>query len=80
MKSLTFSCVICALNLYFAQALLRKAKFCSRLLEPQKVGPNAKSCSKVAEHNQERPSPMRSKGTTGTRQIPRPPSPCHQAS
>ena len=28
---------------------------CSRLLEPQKVAPNAKSCSKVAEHNWESP-------------------------
>ena len=27
MNSLTFSCLICALNLYFAQKLLRKAKF-----------------------------------------------------
>ena len=27
MKYLTFSCLICALNLYFAQKLLRKAKF-----------------------------------------------------
>ena len=37
MKSLTFSCLICALNLYFAQKLLRKIKKCSRLQEPQKV-------------------------------------------
>ena len=27
MKPLTFSCLICALNLYFAQKLLRRAKF-----------------------------------------------------
>ena len=27
MKSLTFSCLICALNLYFAQKLVREAKF-----------------------------------------------------
>ena len=27
MKSLTFSCLICALNLYFAQKLVRRAKF-----------------------------------------------------
>ena len=26
MKSLTFSCLICALNLYFAQKLLKKTK------------------------------------------------------
>ena len=54
MKSLTFSRLICALNLFFAQRLLRKAK----LLEvagPQKVTPNAKSCSKVAEHKRDRP-------------------------
>ena len=30
-------------------------KICSRLLESKKVAPNAKSCSKVAEHNRERP-------------------------
>ena len=64
----------------FCSSIAQKGKICSRLLEPQKVGPNAKRCSKVAEHNQERPSPMRPKGTAGTRQIPRPPSPCHQAS
>ena len=53
MKSLTFSCLICALNLHFAQIAVahdQKGKICSRLLEPQKVAPNAKSCSKVAEH------------------------------
>ena len=33
----------------------QKGKLCSRLLEPQKVAPNAKSCSKVADHNPERP-------------------------
>ena len=43
MKSLTFSCLICALNLYFAQKLLKVAR-------------TAKSCSKVAEHNRERPN------------------------
>ena len=55
-KSLTFSCFICALNLYFAQKAAQKGKICSRLLEPQKVAPNAKSCSKVAEHNRDKPS------------------------
>ena len=39
MKSLTFSCLICALNLYFAQKFLRTAN----LLE---VARTAKSCSK----------------------------------
>ena len=37
-------------TLYFAQKLL-----ISMLLEPQKVAPNAKSCSKVVEHNRNRP-------------------------
>ena len=32
-----------------------KGKTCSRLLKPQKVAPNAKSCSKVAERNLDRP-------------------------
>ena len=39
MKSLTLSCLMCALNLVFAQKLLRKAK----LLE---VAITSKSCSK----------------------------------
>ena len=33
-----------------------KGKTCSRLLKPQTVDPNAKNCSKVAEHNQDRPT------------------------
>ena len=61
MKSLTFSCLICALNRgatkpIFCSKVAQKGKICSRLLEPQKVAPKAKSCSKVAEHNKERPS------------------------
>ena len=48
--------LICALNLYFAQKLLRKTKNCSRLIEAQKDAPNAKSCSKVAKHNRDRPT------------------------
>ena len=33
----------------------RRGKNFSRLLELQKVVPNTKSCSKVAEHNRDRP-------------------------
>ena len=44
-KSLTLSCLISALNLYFAQKLLRKAK---KLLE---VARTSKSCL----HNRDRP-------------------------
>ena len=56
MKSLTFSCLICALNLFCAK-IAQKGKICSRLLERQKFAPQApKSCSKVAEHNREKPS------------------------
>ena len=33
----------------------QKGKTCSRLLKPQKVAPNAKSCLNVAEHNWNRP-------------------------
>ena len=40
---------------YYDQKAL-KGKTCSRLLKPQKVAPNAKSCSKVAEHNRDRPT------------------------
>ena len=31
-------------------------KNCSRLLEQQRIAPNAKSCLKVAEHNRDRPN------------------------
>ena len=56
MKSLTFSCLIdmCSKPI-FCSKNAQKDKICSRLLEPQKFAPNAKSCSKVAEHNRERP-------------------------
>ena len=37
MKSSTFSCLICALILYFAQEIAQKGKTCSRLLKPLKV-------------------------------------------
>ena len=37
MKSLILSCLMCALNLFFAQKLLRKVKNWSRLLKPQKL-------------------------------------------
>ena len=46
MKSLTFFRASC---LYFAKKLPRKTKNCSRLLEPQKVAPNAKSCQAQSE-------------------------------
>ena len=48
MKSLAFLCLICAPNLYFAQKLLRGTKNCW-------VTRTAKSCSKVAKHNRDRP-------------------------
>ena len=54
MKSLTLSCLMCALNLIFAQELLRKQKIFSRLLIPQTVAPKAKSCPNVTEHNRDR--------------------------
>ena len=47
MKSLTFSCLICALTLYFAQKLLTKTK---KLLE---VARTSESSSKVSEHNRD---------------------------
>ena len=58
MKSLTFSCLICALNregplnLYFAQKLLRKAKFARGCYNRK----NLLQTPKVAEHNRERPT------------------------
>ena len=55
MKSLAFSCFICALNLPCSEKLLRKGTNCSRLLEPQKLAPNLTRCSKVAERNRVRP-------------------------
>ena len=36
----------------------QKGKTCSRLLELQKIGPNAKSCSNVAEHNRDKSNYM----------------------
>ena len=42
---------------FFVLDLCCKPKFCTRLLEPQKVAPNVKRCSKVSEHNRERPNP-----------------------
>ena len=56
MKSFILSCLMCALNLFFAQKLLRKVKNWSRLLKPQKVAPKAKRCPNVAEHNRDRPT------------------------
>ena len=40
----------------FCSKIVQKSKSCSRLLEQQKVAPNAKSCSNVAKHNRDRPS------------------------
>jgi len=40
----------------FCSKIAQKRKICSRLLEPEKFAPNAKSCSKVAGHNRERPT------------------------
>ena len=40
----------------FCSKVAQKGKICSGLLEPQKVAPNAKSCSKADEDNRERPS------------------------
>ena len=54
MKSLTFSCLICALNLYFCSKVTKKGKSFSSSVEPQKVAPKAKGCSKVAEKNGDR--------------------------
>ena len=40
----------------FCSKVAQKGTICSRLLEPQKVAANAKSCSNVAKHNRERPN------------------------
>ena len=62
-KSLTFSCLIGGQNLYFTLKVAQKGKTCSlRLLELQNVAPNAKSCSNVAEHNQDKPGQVASRG------------------
>ena len=75
LKSLTFSCVICALNLYFAQTFYSERQNLFEVARTAKSWSNAKNCSKVAEHNRERPSPRRPKGTADTRKIPRSPIP-----
>ena len=54
-KSLTFSGLILCSKPIFCSKVAQKGKIFSRLLEPQKVAANAKSCSKVAEHDRERP-------------------------
>ena len=40
----------------FCSKIARKDESYLRLLEQQKVAPNDKSCSKVAEHNRQRPN------------------------
>ena len=40
----------------FCSKVTKKGKTCSRVLEPQKVAPNAKGCWKVTEHNRDRPT------------------------
>ena len=47
MKSLTFSCLICALNLYFAQKLLRKAKVAQVCLNRKKMRLTPKIAQKL---------------------------------
>jgi hypothetical protein len=37
------------------KTIAQKGKSCLKLLEPKKVASNAKSCSKVAEHNRDMP-------------------------
>ena len=40
----------------YCSKVTKKGKTCSRVLEPQKVAPNAKGCWKVTEHNRDRPT------------------------
>ena len=47
MKSLTFLCLICALNLYFAQKLLRKAKFVRGCYNRKKLHQTPKVAQKL---------------------------------
>ena len=54
-KSLTFSGLIMCSKPIFCSKVAQKERIFSRLLEPQKVAANAKSCSKVVKHNRERP-------------------------
>ena len=52
MKSLTFSCLICALNLsIFSSKIARGCLNGKELLQTPKV-----NCLKVAEHNRDRPN------------------------
>ena len=51
---------MCSKPIYCALKIAEKEKNCSRLVIPQKVAPNAKSYSNVAEHNRYRPSRRRS--------------------
>ena len=62
MKSLTFSCLICTLNLYFAQKLHRKAKFArgcwnrTKLLQTPKVAQKLPRTIRKGQELLERPS------------------------
>ena len=47
MKSLTCSCFMCALNLYFVQKLLRKAKFARGCYNRQKLLQTPKVAQKL---------------------------------
>ena len=40
----------------YCSKVTKKGKTCSRVLETQKVAPNAKGCWNVAEHNRDRPT------------------------
>ena len=51
MKSLTFSCLICALNLYFAQKFLRKAKFVRGCYNRKKLLQTPKAAQKLPSTN-----------------------------
>ena len=43
-------------KLIFCSKIVEKGENSSRLLQPQKITPNAKSSSNVAEHDQDRPT------------------------
>lgn len=61
-RRLQFVLGICCKPIFFSK-IAQKGKNCSELLKPQKVAPNAKTCSKVAEHDRNKPTHVSSQLT-----------------
>lgn len=61
-RRLQFVLGICCKPMFFSK-IAQKGKNCSELLKPQKLAPNAKTCSKVAEYDRNKPTHVSSRLT-----------------